>query len=232
MSVLAPTPHITSTQHPAVKALRYRDQRYIKARLAGKTVVESLAIAGLPAWLRTRELKEVEDLVVECALLAEKHAVECGLVDAIELHEFLTDAIRAQRSDIQNDDLSYKPMSEWPAIWQQMAEDGYVDIRYESQRSHDGKTEDLPGGWDKTGRRIESVSFKFGAKAKWVELAMKHKAVDAMVQQGDKLGAGLSDLAGAINQRLTRALERESKMIDVTPAPVVLDVVADSEKPT
>ena len=110
-----------------------------------------------------------------------ENAVEEGLIDAAEIHEYLTDAVRAQMSDIRNDDGSFRPISEWPAIWQRMVEGGDVEVETSSERSHDGQTKDKAGGWDVAGT-VTKVKYRFGPRHKWVELAMRHKAVDAMIQ--------------------------------------------------
>lgn len=161
---------------------------------------------------RTRELADVEALVEEAtAALAEIRFEEC-LIDAHEIHEYLTAAIRADWADIENDDGTFKPISEWPPIWRQMKEAGDVEVEYESHRSHDGEDRDGRGGWDSDGI-VRKVKLKFTSRVKLIELAMKHKAVDAIVQPHTDVNLNVN--ITATEQRLERAKLRMQRVIDV-----------------
>lgn len=200
-----------------------REAKVVGHIVSGKDMGLSLRLAGFPTSVSlvpgrfiTDEMKaEIER---QQALLV-KTALDKGLINAEELHEYLTDAIRANMADIRSDDGSFKPLSEWPVIWQQMAEAGDVEIEYASERSHDGETRDQAGGWDITGK-ILKVKYRFPRKAEFVKLAMQHKAINALVNPNDKLGEGLSDLAGSIDRAIAEGRERAAKrnrVIDVTP---------------
>ncbi len=159
-------------------------------------------------------LAEVERIKLQ---LTEQAREKC-LADASEVHEFLSDAFRARMSDIRNDDHTFKPRSEWPEIWDRLEESGEVEVTYESERSHDGEDTDGLGGWEKTGRTVEKVKLKFGSRVKLVELLMKHKAVDAMVQQNRDLNLNVTITAQQQRvSRLERAKQRLAEAKDVTP---------------
>ena len=201
-----------------LRLLTRKEQRYVAARLRGETQIESARFAGLPTWMaKTRNMPEVEALVDEATqALAEVRFEQC-LIDATEIHEYLTDAIRARMSDIRNDDHTFKPRSQWPDIWDRLEEAGDVEVEYESVRSHDGEDTEGRGGWE-TGGVVRKVKFKFASRTKLLELAMKHKGVDAMVQQ--KAGGDVHlHLHAEITSRLQGALAREQRIIDACGGP-------------
>jgi hypothetical protein len=198
-----------------LKLITRKEQRYLSARLRGDSQQDALRFAGLPSWMRTRELPQVEALVAEATIALNEIRYEQCLIDAAEIHEYLTDAIRANWSDIENDDGTFKPLSEWPEIWQRMKEKGDVEVETESVRSHDGEDTEGRGGWESSGKTVRKVKIAFASKVKLIELAMKHKAVDAMVQQ--KQGDTHLHLHAEVTSRLQGALSREQKLIDVKP---------------
>ena len=168
-------------------ALTHREARYVRARIEGKSERKALLAAGFspglaknPSYVVTDEMREeVERL--QAALV--ENTLEHALIDATELHEYLTDAIRADLADILDDDHNYKPLSEWPLIWRQMYEGGDLEVEFASERSHDGEDKDGAGGWDHVGK-IVKVKYRFASRRAMIELAMKHKGVDAMIQPG------------------------------------------------
>lgn len=202
-----------------LKLLTRREQRYVASRLKGESMQEAARQSGLPAWMaRTRELASVEALVDEASqALAEIRYDQC-LIDAVEIHEYLTDAIRADWADIQNDDGTFKPLSEWPEIWRRMKEKGEVEVEEASVRSHDGKDTDGLGGWEKSGKTVTKVKIAFGSKVKLLELAMKHRAVNAMVDQkaGD-VNLNLVVVTAEKARQVVNARKRLGKVLDVTP---------------
>lgn len=153
-------------------------------------------------------------VAIEQELVA--HAINESLIDATEIHEYLTDAIRADMRDIRNDDHTFKPRSQWPDIWSRMEEAGDVEVEYQSERSHDGETKDKPGGWDETGKVVLKVKLKFASKVKLLELAMKHKGVNAMVEQkqGD---VNIVVITAEKARQVASAKKRLAKVIDITP---------------
>ena len=192
-----------------------REAKVVGLIASGTDMGLSLRLAGFPTSVSlvpgrfiTDEMKA--EIKKQSAKLV-KNALDKGLVTAEEIHEYLTDAIRANFSDIRNDDGSFKPLSEWPPIWQQMVESGDVEIEYSSVRSHDGEDKDQAGGWDRVGK-ILKVKYKFGSKVKFIELAMKHKGVNAMVQE--KQGDVHLHLHAEIVKNLQGALAREQRMIE------------------
>jgi hypothetical protein len=167
--------------------------------------------SGLPGWHTERFItpEMLAEVARISATLTEQAREKC-LADAGEIHEFLSDAFRCRMSDIRNDDHTFKPRSEWPEIWDRLEESGEVEVTYEKVRSHDGEDKEGIGGWETTGRVVEKVKLKFSSKVKLVELLMKHKAVDAMVKQGDRpLSPG--------EREITIRWGAASDVIDVTP---------------
>ncbi len=167
-------------------AITHRESRFLAARIRGLNEHKALREAGFPEWMahnpeRLNTMPQLREILANYESKMAKHTFEEALLDSVEIHEYLTQAVRAKMSDIRNDDGSFKPISEWPDIWQQMAEGGDVDIEYASERSHDGEDKDQAGGWDIKGK-ILKVKYKFAPKSKLWELAMKHKAINATVQ--------------------------------------------------
>ena len=135
-----------------------------------------------------------------------------GLLDAQELHEYLGEALRADLADIQNDDGTFKPLSVWPEVWRRLCDGGDVEVEFASQRSHDGATKDKQGGWDIKGE-VRRVRFKFTPRAKLLELAMKHKAVDAMVQQKNGPDINLTVVTAEKARQVSAARRRLARVI-------------------
>ena len=174
--------------------LTHREAKYVNARVAGKSKQQALLIAGFSPSLAAVPFRVVtpEMEAAEAEITAElvAQSLDQGLADATEVHQYLTAALRADMRDIRNEDGSFRPQSEWPAIWGQMMEGGDVIVEYEqlTERSHDDATEEKLGGWDVVGEKVvKNVKLKFSSRAKLVELLMRHKGVNAMVEakQGD-----------------------------------------------
>lgn len=199
--------------------ITHREAKYVSARLQGKSQHQSLLSAGFspaicahPQWVVTDEMKaEVERLQAELV----SQALEVGLIDAHEIHQYLSDAIRADMRDIRNEDGSFKPQDEWPAIWGQMMEAGDIEVEYSSARSHDGETKDMEGGWDRVGT-VEKVKLKFANRTKLIELAMRHKGINALADQNSNININLTVTAEE-QREMASAKRRRSKVIDVTP---------------
>ncbi len=166
--------------------LTYREAKYVKARIEGKSEGEALRLVGFSTWIANspNKLARIDEMRAEVERLQAElvqNTFEESLIDATEIHQYLSDALRANMRDIRNDDGSFKPISEWPEIWQRMVEGGDVDVEYASERSHDGETKDQDGGWDIKGK-IEKVKYRFPKKTDLIKLAMQHKGVNALVQ--------------------------------------------------
>lgn len=198
--------------------MTYRESKYVAARINGATKQDAAKAAGFSVWLarnpsqmiETEEMRaQIETLTAELT----ESTIQAGLIDATEIHEYLSDALRADSADIKNDDHSYKPLSDWPEIWRRMVEGGDVDVEYASERSHDGEDKDGAGGWDRTGT-IVKVKFKFASKVKLLELAMRHKGVNAMVEQkaGD---VNITFVTAEKARQVGSAKKRLEKVIDV-----------------
>ncbi len=196
------------------RALTYREARYVKARIEGKNVTESMKAAGFSAgYCHTpHEFPSIDIMNAEVdrlqAELSANTIQEC-LIDATEIHEYLTEALRAKITDIRRDDGSFLPTSEWPEIWQRMFEAGDCEIETLSGRSTDGETKDKRGGWDSIGT-VTKVKLKFASKVKLLELAMKHRGVNAMVDQ--KAGDVNIHVHAEVVQKLQGALARKEQL--------------------
>lgn len=194
--------------------MTYREARYVSARINGRNRYEAAKEAGFSEWLaRVATVKiETDEMREQIAVLQQElveHTITAGLIDASEIHEYLTDALRCRMSDIRNDDHSFKPRSEWPEIWDRLEEGGEVDVEYEKVRSHDGKDTEGIGGWE-TGGIVRKVKFKFASKVKLLELAMKHKGVDAMAVEKQSLDVNIH---AEITAKLQSALKRQALMV-------------------
>ena len=212
-------------------AITYREARYIAARLNGDDMQTAVLKSGLPRWMANIPGQSVENGEVlaklqELQARMAEHALQVGLINAVEIHEYLSDALRADMRDIRNDDGSFKPQSEWPDIWGRMMEAGDVEVEYASERSHDGATKDKAGGWDVKGQ-VQKVKLKFASRVKLMELAMKHKGVDAMVQQkqGDVnvvvVTAERAREVSAAKKRLERVIPVSALPLPVVDTPVI-----------
>ncbi len=207
----------SETLPAAQTALTYKERRIVQGIIGGLSERQAIKAAGFseamashPSWIITNEMRQ---LVEEGNRALTLRAYENGLISATEIHEYLTDAIRADWCDIENDDGTYRPISEWPLIWRQMKEAGDIEVEYESHRSHDGEDKQGLGGWDQDGI-VRKVKIKFASRVKLIELAMKHKGVDAMAAQRQDVDVHVH---GQVTAKLQAALARESKIIDVTP---------------
>ena len=200
---------------PKFAPLTYRESKYVVERSKGTTKYDALIAAGFTPGI-AHNPQRVESAEVIAAIenyraeLAE-NVVQLGLIDATEIHEYLTDALRAKVSDIRRDNGSFIPTSEWPDIWQRMWEAGDVEVETLTERSSDGATKDKRGGWDGIGT-VTKVKIKFSSRAKLLELAMKHRGVNAMVEaKSPELHLHLHQ---EITQRLQGALARKQRLIE------------------
>lgn len=199
-----------------IEPLTRREIRYIAERVAGKSKTEAGLACGFSPWVarnagQSIETQQMRDEIERLKIELTEYALDKVLIDASEIHEYLTEAIRADMRDIQNEDGSFKPRSEWPSIWGRMQEAGDVEVMTEYERSDDGATNDKRGGWDASGT-VTKVKLKFLSRVKLLELAMKHKGVNAMVdQKGPELHLHLHE---AITQRLQGALKRQARLVE------------------
>lgn len=200
--------------------LTARENRIVQSLILGKSDRQAILDAGFsshlaahPAWIITNEMRAI---VKQAQAQLTQQCFDRGLIDATEIHEYLTDAIRANAADIRNDDGSYKPISEWPEIWQRMYEGGDVEIEFESVRSHDGEDREDEHGWEETGRRILKVKARFPKKTELLKLAMQHKGVDAIASEKHDVNVRVN-VSAEDQRKLNSAKSRLSKGIDVVP---------------
>ena len=196
--------------------LTYRESKYIVERSKGQSKFQALKAAGFstPLAQHPQFIESPEVLTAIEAYKAElvENTLQTGLIDAVEIHEYLTEALRARVSDIRRDDGSFMPCSEWPDIWQRMWEAGDVEIESLTERSTDGATKGKRGGWDEIGT-VTKVKVKFASRVKLLELAMRHKGVNAMVEA--KQGGDLHlHMHAEITAKLQGALGRKARLIE------------------
>lgn len=197
--------------------MTYREAKYVQARINGATQVAAAQQAGFSVWLGRNataqiETDEMREQIQKLQAELVQNTFQAGLITATEIHEYLTDAIRADWCDIENDDGTFKPISEWPLIWRQMKEAGDIEVEYEATRSHDGQDAQGLGGWDRDGL-VRKVKIKFASRVKLIELAMKHKGVDALAVERQQVDINVT---AEITAKLQGALRRKA-LIDVTP---------------
>jgi phage terminase small subunit len=135
---------------------------------------------------------------------AKAERVARAKVNADEILVFLSSAMRADIAEIQNDDGTFKPLSQWPLIWRQMAEGHDVDREDLKERSHDGVQADKDRSWDTIGT-VTKMKYKFMPKSKIVELAMRHTQVNALALPKEE--PKQINIHIEIEDRLTRARE-------------------------
>lgn len=138
------------------------------------------------------------------------------LVDARKLHIRWSEAFDADIADIIEPDsdtsrMRLKPIHQWPIIWRRML--SAIDVKELFEPSSDGKDK----AWDKIG---ELVKMKFMDQLKLGELIGNLKTVDAFTHPMDKLGEGLSDLAGSIDRAIAEGRQRASQRNRVIEAKV------------
>ncbi len=202
-----PTECATVTHEP----LTNREAKLVAHLLTGMSEAQAFKAVGFPAFYHDHPsyfpaIDAIRSEVARLSAILVQKTLDLGLVNAVEIHEYLTDAIRAQLSDIMNDDFSYKPLSEWPVIWQRMYENGDVSVETEYQRSSDGKDGEKRGGWDPRSK-VTITRVKFSPRVKFIELAMKHKGVNAMVQE--KSGDLHLHIHESITAKLQSAIKRK-----------------------
>lgn len=198
--------------------MTYRETRAVTAIVEGKSQYEALRRAGWSHHMAAHpDIAITEEMRGEIELLKKRlqeRAFAACLIDATEIHEYLSDALRADMRDIRNDDGSFKPQGEWPEIWGRMMEAGDCEIETASIRSHDGEDGPDEHGWEETGTVVTKVKLKFSSRVKLLELAMRHKGVNAMVEQkaGD---VNITFVTAEKARQLGSAKRRLEKVIDV-----------------
>ena len=162
-----------------LKDLTPKQQRFVAEYLKDHNATQAYLRAGYQvsdevARRNGHRLLTNADIAIAVEVAAAER-LERTKIDADELLIHLTSAVRAKISDIRNDDGSFKPVSQWPDIWQQLANGGDVDVEDLMERSKDGGET----SWDKAGT-VTKTKYKFVDRGKLIELAMKHTQVNAM----------------------------------------------------
>src|SRR6187399_1732286 len=194
--------------------LTYREARYIAHRIAGLDKTHAIRKAGLPEYMVKASKRELENGEVLATLermqreLVE-HTLEVGLADAKELHEYLTDQLRADIADLYDENDELKPVKDWPA-W---ARNGGVEIL--DTPNMVPSRDETGASWDQVGRK---KTVRIAPRHKTVENLMKHKAVDALQQPkaGDtNIVVVTAERARRVNAALKRLRQYEGDVINV-----------------
>lgn len=135
-------------------------------------------------------------------------ARERGLIDATEILEVLSDGIRFDRRSVRNNDGSFKPRDEWPEVAGKLLEQDECEEEVESVRSHDGVDTEGRGGWE-AGTKVRKSKLRFTSTAKLMELAMKHKAVNALAAENHQ---HLHVVLEAVEAKLLAARAKAAEM--------------------
>ena len=193
-----------------------RERRQVQVlglKIAGLTCQEISRRLSVSRRTIFRDLEDLGEVVPGIEAI-----IEDAGVDAHDAWIQLSRIFDGDRSEILDETGNVKPMNQWPLIFRQCLNVVIEDI---SQRSHDGETKDKDGGWDKSGKRVRVLGIDPGY-LRAVELVMKHKSVDALVQQkaGD---VHVNVTITAQQQRLDRARKRLEKVIDLPAVPQVTD---------
>jgi len=199
------------------RKITWKEARYAAARINGCDMGKAARLAGFSEGVALHAGAIIEPKVAEAIDEAQEvlatHALAVGLVDAAEVLEHLTDEIRGDLADLYDEAGELKPIHEWP-LW---ARQGGVEVLDEPNMVH--SADGGGGSWDQVGRRLK---IRAGSRQKTIENAMKHKAVDAMVQPGDKLAGAVGDLASSLDRAIAegrqRASQRNKLPINVTPS--------------
>jgi phage terminase small subunit len=163
------------------------------------------------------EVGEVKEELERLQRELVENTLEVGLADAKEIHEYLTEVLRADIRDIRNDDGTFKPQSEWPEVWGRLCEAGDVEVERSYERSKDGGDK----SWDEKGT-VTKVKLRFTNRAKLIELLMRHKGVNALVEskQPDVHLHLHAELAQKLADGRTRVQEFQQRTIAAEATPV------------
>ncbi len=204
--------------------LTHREARFARARIEGKDERNALLAAGFSYWQAKSppNIPGIERMragveAMQQVLVAQ--TIELGLVDAVELHERLSDEYRGDLAELYNPldptdprfNPSYAGGELLPVLlWPMWARNGGVEFVDEPNMVH---SDDNGGGsWDQKGRKVKLAS---KPRHKTAELLMKHKGVNAMVQE--KTGDVHLHVHNQIVEALQEARQRQSRLIEAVP---------------
>lgn len=195
-----------------VPALTARERRYAQFRIEGFDKKTSALKAGFGPWIAEKasqriESPEILSVIEQAERELTAYAVQQGLMTAEEIHEDLTDILRGDIADLYDENDQLKPKREWPR-WARL---GGVEIMDEPNMVH--SADEGGSSWDQVGRKIK---IRAGSRTKERELLMKHKGVNAMVEQksGD---TNILIVNADTARKVVSAKKRLEKVIDVKP---------------
>lgn len=189
--------------------LTAREARYVTARIQGLSRRQAAKSAGFPDWIQKEpsiiESPEVDSAIEKYTQELVDHALAQGLVDAKEIHEQLTDELRGDLAELYDENDQLRPVKDWP-LW---ARQGGVEIIDEPNMVH---SKDGGGSsWDQQGRK---KIVRFTNRSKTRELAMKHKAVNAMVQANTNIDVNIAVVTAEQARELSAAQKRLARVVE------------------
>ncbi|UVE47597.1 terminase small subunit [Pseudomonas chlororaphis] len=132
--------------------------------------------------------------VLEAIQAAMAERIKRTKVDADYVHQRLTEIDQMDVADIMNDDMSLKPLSQWPKVWRQSISGVDLADMFEGQ----GKDRSMIGILKK---------IKWPDKTRNLELLGKHVNVNAFRDQ-----VGIGDPAGGPIQHAARSMSDDELM--------------------
>jgi DNA-binding transcriptional ArsR family regulator len=182
----------------------------LKVQVRRREAVLALHVAGLNVseiarrldvgWRTVyRDLAEIEDSRVRVEEIFAADQLTAGdILDTLtSMHDAdLADIV--ENPDAPIEELKYKPLSKWPAVWRRGLA-GKIKVIPVSVRSSDGVQAGETKAWDKVGYKVE---IERESLLKIMELSLKHKAVDGLAAQKSDVNV---DVHVQVEERLTRA---------------------------
>ena len=206
-----------------LEALPYIQQLYVQQYLLDlnpRAVRDRLRIQQAD-WERIRRCRRTEDCihcqvehVIQLAIHQRNYRVQYTAYDVLRvLVEEINTLRNADIADLYDGDGKLLPVTKWPEEFQRGLVEG-IEQEDLYERSHDGEHGENRAGWDKSGT---VTKIKLASRKKLLlqalELAGRHTGVGAFPVAGERLGQGMSDLAGAIDQAISEGRQRAARRL-------------------
>ena len=198
----------SATQARLAKERQSRVLALHHAGIGAEEIAKQLGVSERTIW---RDLRANADVLRDVTAVIESLNLDSD--DALRALSLTHDAdIR----DIMSPDGTLKHPSAWPSIWRQGIA-GDVKIEPNMVRSTDGEN----ASWEQQGHKV-TVTVKAADRIKVLELAMRHKAVDALAAVKQDVTHDIGErVAETLRGALTRAASVRAEVGEVTPQDVV-----------
>lgn len=183
--------------------VKRRQFQVVQLRQAGLTREQIAQKLGVTMRTVYRDLEALAETVQEADEL-----IEDACVTSEDAHLKLTKMFDARIQELFDDNWNVLPKSQWPEPWKSWAlltEIKVEDIMVQDDDG-DGQT------WKKSGGK--RVTVKGPDVLRTIELAMKHKAVNAMVQQGTQIDVNIAVVTAEQARTLSAAQKRLSRVVE------------------